>query len=53
MDILNDFADDVLEIDIGDKNIEGKLDFSRFTKLHQINWKSVPIFSEKGVIKTY
>ncbi len=37
MDILNEFADDVLEIDIRNKDIEGELDFSRFTKLHQIN----------------
>jgi Leucine-rich repeat (LRR) protein len=33
MDILDQFADGVTEIDISSKNIEGILDFKRFTKL--------------------
>jgi len=37
MNILNQFADDVTEIDISSKNIEGILDFKRFTKLTKLN----------------
>ncbi len=37
MDVLNNFSDEVLEIDISNKDIIGHLDFSRFTKLKQIN----------------
>ncbi len=33
MDILSQYADDVTEININSKKIEGTLDFSRFTKL--------------------
>ncbi len=33
MNILNEFTDYVLEIDIRNKNIESELDFNRFTKL--------------------
>jgi hypothetical protein len=36
MDILDQFADDVTEINISDKNIEGILDFKRFTKLTKL-----------------
>ena len=35
--ILNEFPDDILEIDISCKNISGPLDFSRFTKLEKLN----------------
>ena len=37
MNILDEFADDVTEIDISHKNIEGILDFKRFTKLTKLN----------------
>jgi Leucine-rich repeat (LRR) protein len=37
MDILDQFADDVTEIDISYKQIEGTLDFKRFTKLQKLN----------------
>jgi Leucine-rich repeat (LRR) protein len=37
MDILNQFADDVTEIDISHNNIEGILDFKRFTKLIKLD----------------
>ncbi len=36
MDILDQFADDVTEINISYKNIEGILDFKRFTKLTKL-----------------
>ncbi len=45
MDILNQFADDVTEIDISKKNIEGQLDFTRFTKLVKLNCNSNEITS--------
>ena len=35
--ILDQFADDVVEIDIWNKKIEGILDFSRFSKLIKLN----------------
>ncbi len=35
--ILDQFADDVVEIDIWNKKIEGTLDFSRFSKLIKLN----------------
>jgi Leucine-rich repeat (LRR) protein len=35
--ILDQFADDVTEIDIGYKNIVGILDFKRFTKLIKLD----------------
>ena len=34
MNILDEFTDDIIEIDISNKNIEGILDFTRFTKLY-------------------
>ena len=37
MDILDQFTDDVTEIDISNKNIFGILDFKRFTKLIELN----------------
>ncbi len=37
MDILNQFAYDVTEININSKNIEGILDFSNFTKLTKLD----------------
>ncbi len=40
MDILDEFADDVTEININSKKIEGILDFSRFTKLINLNCDS-------------
>ncbi len=36
MNILNEFADDVTEIDISNKNIKGPLNFTRFTKLTKL-----------------
>ncbi len=43
MDILNELADDVLEINISKMFIEGSLDFSRFTKLQKLDcsWNSI------------
>ncbi len=35
--ILDQFADDVTEINITTKNIKGTLDFARFTKLIKLN----------------
>ncbi len=37
MNILNEFDDDVTEIDIHYQNVSGDLDFSRFTKLIKLN----------------
>ncbi len=37
MDILDQFADDVTEIDISNKSIKGTLDFTRFSKLIKLN----------------
>jgi hypothetical protein len=37
MNILNELADDVLEIDISKKDILGTIDFSRFTKLLKLD----------------
>ena len=37
MNILDKFTDDVTEINISNKNIEGILDFKRFTKLTKLN----------------
>ncbi len=37
MNILDQFSDDVTEINISYKNIEGSLDFTRFTKLIKLN----------------
>ena len=37
MDILEEFTDDVNEINISYKNILGTLDFNRFTKLTKLN----------------
>ncbi len=45
MNILNQFADDVTEIDIFRKNIKGTLDFKRFTKLKKLNCYSNEITS--------
>jgi len=36
MNILDEFTDDIIEIDISNKNIEGILDFTRFTKLTKL-----------------
>ncbi len=36
MDILDQFANDVTEINISCKNIEGELDFKKFTKLTKL-----------------
>ncbi len=45
MNILDQFADDVTEIDIIFKNIKGILDFKRFTKLVKLNCTSNKITS--------
>ncbi len=45
MDILNQFADDVTEINISHKNIKGTLNFSRFTKLKILKCNSNEITS--------
>ncbi len=37
MNILDEFADDVTEININSKKIVGILDFSRFTKLTKLD----------------
>jgi hypothetical protein len=37
INILDEFADDVTEINISHKNIKGPLDFKRFTKLIKLD----------------
>ncbi len=37
MNILDQFADDVTEININNKKIKGSLDFSKFTKLTKLD----------------
>ncbi len=43
--ILDQFADDVTEIDISYKQIEGPLDFERFTKLQKLECNNNKISS--------
>ena len=45
MDILKEFPDDIMEIDINYKKIEGILDFGRFTKLTKLNCNNNQITS--------
>ncbi len=45
MNILDQFADDVTEIDISHKQIEGPLDFKRFTKLTKLDCEGNKITS--------
>ncbi len=45
MDILDQFTDDVTEINIKSKNIEGILDFSKFTKLTKLDCVNNKIMS--------
>ncbi len=47
--ILDQFADDVTEINIYKKNIDGSLDFARFTKLTKLNCNNNKITSLKNL----
>ncbi len=50
MNILAEFADDVTEINICKKNIEGSLDFARFTKLTKLDCYSNKITSLNNLV---
>jgi hypothetical protein len=50
MNILDEFADDVTQINISKKNIEGSLDFARFTKLIKLDCYSNKITSLDNLV---